>query len=378
MSGYIINKVAIDSSDYLIGSTAFAVSTTAAATAAKTASTSASLTNSDLAMGLTVHVYFQHGNTATSPTLAIDSATAKPIAANGATTAVSWSDDDLLTLTYDGTNWVINNAVASVSVTQNVTGGIQSATVGSTNVYTPYWRVIQSTSGDTTTYTLQYSLDGGSNFSDYDTFTATDTTYSAFNTTTAGLVPAPTSANTGKFLKGDATWADPVTISNTLSSGTRVATINGTDILAPSGGGGGADLTFGGGTVTVYTSSLTATIVMDTTQRSYAILPVDSTWASPASGTVRTVSLSLNLANDYENYILVKNSDTVNSLSITIGSVVDSSSATISNVILPDGGITEIPKAASANAPNYVEFSIVPFSMGGTTYCVITSSAVLK
>ena len=35
-----------------------------------------------------------------------------------------------------------------------------------------------------------------------------DTTYNVFNTTTNGLVPAPTSANTTKFLRGDGSWAE--------------------------------------------------------------------------------------------------------------------------------------------------------------------------
>ena len=41
-----------------------------------------------------------------------------------------------------------------------------------------------------------------------------DTTYNVFNTTTNGLVPAPTSANTTKFLRGDGSWVE---IENFLS-----------------------------------------------------------------------------------------------------------------------------------------------------------------
>ena len=38
--------------------------------------------------------------------------------------------------------------------------------------------------------------------------TDTNTTYNVFNATTNGLVPAPTSANTTKFLRGDGSWAE--------------------------------------------------------------------------------------------------------------------------------------------------------------------------
>lgn len=95
----------------------------------------------------------------------------------------------------------------------------------------------------------------------------TDTTYSNFSGATssvagsAGLVPAPTTSDPGKFLKGDGTWATPpgttytagtnVQISNqnvisatdtTYTAGTGISISNNV-ISATGGGGGGVSLT---------------------------------------------------------------------------------------------------------------------------------------
>lgn len=63
---------------------------------------------------------------------------------------------------------------------------------------------------------LQHSLTAGSNITiSSNTISATDTTYSDFVGATssvagsAGLVPAPTTSDPDKFLKGDGTWATP-------------------------------------------------------------------------------------------------------------------------------------------------------------------------
>jgi hypothetical protein len=93
------------------------------------------------------------------------------------------------------------------------------------------WELIGSTQVDLTDYytktetnTLlggkQNTLTAGTNITiTGDTIDATDTTYSAFTGTdgvtagTAGLVPAPTTSDTGKYLKSDGTWG-------TVTSGT--------------------------------------------------------------------------------------------------------------------------------------------------------------
>lgn len=84
---------------------------------------------------------------------------------------------------------------------------------------------------------------------------ATNTTYSDFTGATSqaagahGLVPAPTTSDTTKFLKGDGSWGTPdsgsdVSVTQIQSTGTKIATVTidnvDTDLYAPNGGSGGA------------------------------------------------------------------------------------------------------------------------------------------
>lgn len=69
----------------------------------------------------------------------------------------------------------------------------------------------------------QNTLTAGSNITISDgTISATDTTYSAFSGATsqaagsAGLVPAPTTSDADKYLKGDGTWASGVQLTSNL------------------------------------------------------------------------------------------------------------------------------------------------------------------
>ena len=67
------------------------------------------------------------------------------------------------------------------------------------------------------------------------TISSTDTSYSIFTETVAGLVPAPTSSNTAKFLRGDGNWEVPT---NTQYSDFTVSTASavGTAGLVPAPG----------------------------------------------------------------------------------------------------------------------------------------------
>ena len=78
----------------------------------------------ELFKGLLVRVKFTNSNTAANPTLNVNGTGAKSIVRYG-TTAVgntiytSWSDGAIISLTYDGTNWVMNDN------TSDITGVIQ-------------------------------------------------------------------------------------------------------------------------------------------------------------------------------------------------------------------------------------------------------------
>ena len=105
-NGYIgkIN-LGVSGSDYLIGSTAYAVCDTAAATAAKTVS----MPGFALMTGATIHVKFMYANEAANPTLNVNSTGAKPIVNYGITPPdgqSGWWDEAIVQLTYDGTSWV--------------------------------------------------------------------------------------------------------------------------------------------------------------------------------------------------------------------------------------------------------------------------------
>lgn len=94
-----------------IASTLYGTCATAAATAAKVVA----LADFDqLVTGVTVHVKFTYANTAANPTLNINSTGAKPIMCYGSTTpgtsdVTSWQAGSVVSFTYDGTNFVMND-----------------------------------------------------------------------------------------------------------------------------------------------------------------------------------------------------------------------------------------------------------------------------
>ena len=106
-----IGKVSVDNTSYQIGSTLYLTCSTAADTAVKTISA----TGFALEDGVTIHVKFVNANTADNPTLNINSTGAKPIMRYGTTAAgntelTSWLANSVVSLTYDGTNWMMSGS----------------------------------------------------------------------------------------------------------------------------------------------------------------------------------------------------------------------------------------------------------------------------
>lgn len=62
-----------------------------------------------LVSGVTIHVYFTHGNTASNPTLKVGSTSAVGIRRNGIAIG-KWSDGSVVSFTYNGTYWIQNDA----------------------------------------------------------------------------------------------------------------------------------------------------------------------------------------------------------------------------------------------------------------------------
>ena len=84
----------------------YGTSSTAAATAAKVASTND--TKFTLTTGCKVKIKFTNANTASAPTLNVDSKGAKSIKAYGTTNpTVWWNAGDVVEFTYDGTNYIM-------------------------------------------------------------------------------------------------------------------------------------------------------------------------------------------------------------------------------------------------------------------------------
>lgn len=115
-TGYVGQMDPGTGTKHAIGSTAYGECSIAAGTAAKTVE----MTGFTLITGATVHVKFTNSNTASNPTLNINGTGAKSIVRYGTTKAgttaeTSWTAGSVVSFTYDGTNWVINDFNESVT-----------------------------------------------------------------------------------------------------------------------------------------------------------------------------------------------------------------------------------------------------------------------
>lgn len=112
-TGYITSVKVNSGAIQNIGSSAYGVCETAAGTAAKTVD----MTGFVLTTGATIHVKFTNSNTAASPTLNVNGTGAKAIKKftinPGTNLFTSWAATEIVSLTYDGTNWCMNDATKS-------------------------------------------------------------------------------------------------------------------------------------------------------------------------------------------------------------------------------------------------------------------------
>lgn len=114
---------------HLVGSTLYGTCTTGVGTAAKVVTCA----NFDkLETGVTIHVKFSNSNTASNPTLNVNSTGAKPIYMYGTTavettTSTSWQAGAVVSFTYDGTGWMMNYGVDKNTDTKNTAGSTNSS-----------------------------------------------------------------------------------------------------------------------------------------------------------------------------------------------------------------------------------------------------------
>lgn len=93
----------------------YGVCSTGASTTAKTVTISFSGTFA-LYAGATVRVKFSNSNTASAPTLNVNSTGAVAMKSYGSTPLTYWAAGQVLTLTYDGTYWVVSGAFSTVKI----------------------------------------------------------------------------------------------------------------------------------------------------------------------------------------------------------------------------------------------------------------------
>lgn len=116
--GYL-TQANIGGSDYTIASGMYGTCATAAGTAAKTVTLAAF---DDFETGVTIHVKFTYSNTASNATLNVNSKGAKNLCRYGTTRVgtterSSWKAGAVVSFTYDGTSWVMNDYIEDTGIT---------------------------------------------------------------------------------------------------------------------------------------------------------------------------------------------------------------------------------------------------------------------
>lgn len=138
------SKVTIGDTTHLVGSNLYGICNSEASAVTKVVI----LPDFDkLLVGVTVHVKFAYSNTAVDPTMNINNLGAKPIyiygtTSPGVTADTSWDAGAVLSFTYDGTAWIINDWIrTNVGVQQ-----INTATTTNVN-----YRVLLDSDGSNDT-----------------------------------------------------------------------------------------------------------------------------------------------------------------------------------------------------------------------------------
>jgi hypothetical protein len=118
-----VGNVTAGGSTHLVGSTLYGTCSTAASTAAKVV-TCADFDH--LFTGVTIHVKFTNGNTVSNATLNVNSTGAKPLCRYGTTrvgttTKAAWSAGAVVSFTYDGTSWIMNDYIEDTDTHKSYT-----------------------------------------------------------------------------------------------------------------------------------------------------------------------------------------------------------------------------------------------------------------
>ena len=125
MASYMCKAELSDGNTVPVGSSLYGTCTTAANTAAKVVT----MSNFDkLITGVTIHVKFTNANSASNPTLNVNNTGAITICRYGTikpgtTEKTSWHNGAIISFTYDGTNWVMNDWINDDTI-QDISGKV--------------------------------------------------------------------------------------------------------------------------------------------------------------------------------------------------------------------------------------------------------------
>lgn len=127
--GYL-TEATIGGSDYKLAGALYGTCATEAATAAKVVTLAAF---DSLDTGVTIQVKFTYSNTASNATLNVNSTGAKNLCSYGTTrvgttTKTSWQAGAVVSFTYDGTSWVMNDYIADTDTDTKNTAGSNAST----------------------------------------------------------------------------------------------------------------------------------------------------------------------------------------------------------------------------------------------------------
>ena len=163
----LVAQVTIGSTTKQVASKAYGLCETAAGTAAKTVE----MTGFSLEKGITIHVKFTNTNTVANPTLNVNSQGAKAIMRYGTTApstsvGTSWSAGSVVSFTYDGTYWQMNDYSMYDTDTKNTAGATDTsskiflvgATAQTANPQTYSDDQVYTTNGTLTTNKVQVGV----------------------------------------------------------------------------------------------------------------------------------------------------------------------------------------------------------------------------
>lgn len=147
-------KVRINNADSPIASALYGLCTTPGGTAAKVVSLSAF---DALMTGVTIAVKFSQANTAANPTLNVNGTGDIPIYVYGSTkpgttAATSWASNSIVTFTYDGTNWCMNDVSSNNSIISMLESEVTTEATARAVAITQVYSRIAPTYDSTATY----------------------------------------------------------------------------------------------------------------------------------------------------------------------------------------------------------------------------------